>query len=231
MTSLLAIGCDEGVVMACDSAHHNLTNGTKFLSDKIERVGPNSMIAGMCGNAPLAGKVVDALQVLKPFASVDDLCVNIQKHIAPIIIEFRNLWVPWENGDISPMGMQLLLAGVLNREPWILIISENADVCHVNKRFDRRYFLGTAASGQAAFFNQYKCIPRTLETCKLMAYRATDTTIMAIDRIQGPIHIHSVTNDGTVSEVGEEEIARLASRSKAWVQREIELFQELCPVP
>src|SRR5579862_7590167 len=100
MTSLLTLACDEGVVIAGDSAWTDTMHGVKSHGDKIFRIPGMNIIAGGAGNAAVVTQVVKALADLQPFATVEGLAKNVSEIANPILLQHREGFVPW-NAEIG----------------------------------------------------------------------------------------------------------------------------------
>jgi len=227
MTVIAAIGCNDGVIIAADSAASDSEAGSKQLCDKIRRIGTQPILYGVSGDVGLMQKISYNLEIMKNFDSSTPL-KKIRKElriaVIPELKEAINLHVSYpQQGFQHPPCAIVLFIGVHNRTPWILEIERNGnDQCY-DKNFGYFDAIGSGKPWAQAIFRPHLYNDRDLSTGKVQAFRVIDDSInIASAYLARPIRIHTIDLDGNVKEVDETEMKVLEETCGVWRQIENE---------
>lgn len=229
MTLVLAIRCTDGVVIGADSASSDPETGTRQPVEKLARVGDLPIVYGGSGDAGLLQKIDDNLAALTPWADLKGMCRHIQTLVVP---ELRNaaqnfVAYPQMNFNLPPTAI-LLFAGVLNGEPFVLEIERNGGDTFYDDRLGNFAAIGSGKVLAQALFRPHLTTERDLELGKHFAYRVLDDAIeMSAMYLARPIHLRTVSLDGTVHTVEDAEMAVIKNWCEGWRQLEREAVEDM----
>ena len=226
MTLVLAIGCTDGVVIGADSASTDESLKQPFV--KIQQLGTHPILYGGSGDIGLGQKLDEALEGTVMRDSVKLMRREIKKRLAQDLRESASLHAAYPTTDshLPPVAI-LLFAGVLDDKPWILEIEkDNSDTVYGN---DLGNFaaIGSGKMLAQALFRPHLWNARDLQEGKVLAYRILDEAInLSATGLARPIHIHTITLDGSIEKVKEEECEALDDTCEGWRQLERESFKQ-----
>ena len=222
MTLVLAIACDDGIVIGSDSAFSEAEIGTKHPSAKIKQLCDCPILYGASGDVGLAQKVDEALKAYKPKTLLKQIRSGIKSLVVLELKASIEQHVPYPNPSFHlPPAVILLFAGVLDGHPWILEIERDARDTLYDESMGNFAAIGSGKLLAHAFFRPHFGTKRTLRTGKVLAYRVLDDAIsIAGAGLALPLHVHTISGGGTVTEIGEAEMTELNNTVNAW--REIE---------
>lgn len=236
MTVVVAIGCTDGVVIAADSATSDPEIGIKQpFSRKIKRIGAMPVLYGGSGDLGLLQKVSQNLeQKLKPCNTLNRLRREIKRLMCEELNESAKLHVPHLQHPIyrNPPDAVLLLVGVLADRPWILEIEKDGRDTMYNE--DLGYFaaIGSGKPWAQAIFRPYLTTERTLDLGKVFAYRVVEDSIdFAAGHLAMPVHVCTISLDGTITEVDQTECRAISDTCETWRELERETVGKLLARP
>src|SRR5262245_14734135 len=113
MTLIIGIICDDGVVLAADSASTDMTAQVKQpTSDKLRRIGSKNIVLGGSGNVGLLQTIREAVD---GYAGASPAIKNVRRDLKALIIPHQRQaladHVPLQMPGMNQPPMACLLAG------------------------------------------------------------------------------------------------------------------------
>lgn len=224
MTLILAIGCDDGVVIASDSAVTDLEVGTKHPSEKIKQLSDHPIFYGTSGDVGLTQKVDDALALYKPKTQFKQIRTGLKSLIVPVLKTAMSSYVPYPKHPYNiPPAAVFLFVGVLDGEPWILEIERNGTDTLYGEGFGHFAAIGSGKLLAHALFRSHLMGSRDLKTGKVQACRVVEDSIqLAASGIALPVHIYTISADGHPAKLEDSEMRSLSETCGLWRVKERE---------
>jgi len=228
VTIVIAMRCTDGVVIGADSAV-SYDIGIRQPGEKIKRLGEHPILYGGAGHAGLLQKLDENLKSVKMRPSLQVMRREVKKHIGPELRESTQQHAPYPLPNYhQPPQAILLFVGILDGDPWVLEIEkDNTDTLYGD---DLGNFaaIGSGELLARALFRSHLETQRDLEIGKVFTYRILDDVIeLSSGGVAHPIHIHSISVDGTVSRVESSEMRQLNGLCGGWRELEREALEEV----
>jgi 20S proteasome alpha/beta subunit len=206
MTLVIAVGCSDGVILAADSAMTDSEIGSQQMAEKISQIRNLPMLMGFSGSVGLLQKVEEDLQTFQQKTTPK----RIRQHVKELVLPELALSTKWhapypQQGFHQPPVCILLLAGVLNGEPWILEIERDGSDQMFGPKMGSFAAIGSGKNWAQAIMRPHLMTERTLEQGKVFAYRVLEDSINLGSELAKPIHMLTVSADGTVATVDQDE--------------------------
>ncbi len=229
MTLVIAIGCTDGVVIAADSASSDPQSGTKQLFEKIKRIRDLSILYGGSGDVGLLQKIEDNLATYSQKNRLKRIRQEIKRLIIPELKESRDLHVPYpQSGFHEPPQAILLFAGIYEKKPWILEIEKDGRDTIYGQELGNFAAIGSGKPWAQAVFRPHLRTERDLGLGKIFAYRVVEDSInLAAAYLAEPIHMYTISSDGTVKKIEKEELHSIADTCELWRNGERETVGKL----
>lgn len=229
MTLIAGIVCDDGVILAADSANTDMDAGTKQPVEKIKRLGEHKILYGRSGDAGLLQKIDDALQgcphrdVMKRFRQ------ELKARIVPEQQEAVRFHAPYPaQGFNRPPEAILLFAGIVGGQPTLLEIEKDGRDTVYGKDMGNFAAVGSGKPWAQAIFRPFLYTPRNLELGKVFAYRVmVDAIALASGLIAEPVRIWVIPVNGEITQVEAVEMERLLHQREMWREMEEEAVGRL----
>lgn len=228
MTLVLAVACQNGIVMAADSAA-TFPEGIKQPTEKIRRLG-NVMLWGASGHEGMIQDIEVALTQGKTPESYMKSAQHCRKQLRQVLKPVYQAWRDYQVPIPPPPYNQwqtahLLFVGFLDGKPRIIEIEPNLAIGQMED-------YGHHAIGSAAQIAQARMYPHrqrnpTLDWGKVIAYRTMKEAIdIAASGVAEPIHLWSIEPPAApgefprISEVTAREKQRVEYGIEEWKARE-----------
>src|SRR5260370_32167354 len=180
MTLIIAIGCNNGIVMGSDSASSDPITGTKQAVKKIQQLGNHPVIFGGAGDVGLIQKIVEELNDLKIRRSAKFKLTRrlIQEACLPDMREARDNHISHSaTGYHVPPTAILLFAFVHNKSPHIFEIEADGRDTIYDQNFGFFNAIGSGKALAQAIMRPYLHKERDLSLGKMLAYRILEDAI------------------------------------------------------
>lgn len=233
MTLVLAIVCQNGIVMAADSAA-TFPEGIKQPTEKIRRLG-NWMLWGASGHEGMIQDIEVALTKGRTpesyMKSVEHCREQLRKVLKPVYQAWKDYQVPIPPPPYNQwQTAQLLFVGFLGGKPRIIEVEPNLAVGQMEDY--GHHAIGSAAQiAQARMYPHRRRYP-TLNWGKVIAYRTMREAIdIAASGVAEPIHLWTIeppTAPGgfpKISQVTDRELRRIEYGIEEWKAREDDALQ------
>lgn len=226
LTLIIAIGCEDGVVVAADSAATDVEARTKQPIEKVKPIAGQPILYGGSGDVGLLQKVDEELHSLdlKATKTIRQIRHKIGESLYPVYMENSKFHVPFPQFPYNvPPFLVLLFAGMHERRPWILEIErDNRDTLY-DGAFGDFLAIGGGKDLAQAIFRPHLHNQRKLLAGMVQAYRVVDDSIaLAASGLAGPVRMHTISSDGIVKEVDQENLRGLQDTCEEWrrIERE-----------
>lgn len=234
MTLIVALACEDGVVLAADSASSEDV-GTKMPVCKVNRIGELPIIWGGSGNVSVLQKMESRLEHIKMKNRFEATIGEIKGAVCQIQKEALDGHVPYPGRpyETPPAGIALF-AAVHDQQPWVFEIERNGEDTVMDDRYGRFAAAGSGkifahAIARPYLFHQ----PRSLRVGQCIAYRVVqDSIALASAGLCEPIEMAWVDRDGHVSSLENNERQAIEHACGVWRSIELEsLGRALSPQP
>lgn len=229
MTLILAIGCEDGVVIGADSAASDAESSTQQLVPKIKQIGDQPILYGGSGDAGLLQKVDESLCTINLKNNLKNTRRELKKCILPELQESAREHVHYPQPPFhQPPIAILLFVGVLENKPWIIEVERDNRDTFFGKDFGYFCAIGSGKPLAQALFRPHLHTERNLQLGKIFAYRVLDDAInLSAAHLDHPIHIHIIDLNGNVNELEKDELTELSVASELWRELERETVGKL----
>lgn len=218
MTIIVSVKCTDGVVMAADGTRADMELGLKLPVKKLRSIPDQPIIYGTAGDVGLGQSIDSSLETFVPqTTSVDHLHFDLVPLVGKEQAWSKRQYVPDDKTNLSGApNTSVTIAGCLDRTPWLLNIDENAVHSYPESGFDA-IGIGQARFLALAIFGAYSGLEPDLNMGKVLAYRAiSDAIVASAGGVSEPIQMMTVSVDGTILEITEEELEKLRAVRNQW---------------
>jgi len=233
MTLVLAVACQDAIVMAADSAA-TFPEGIKQPTVKIRPLG-NVMLWGASGHEGMIQDIEIALTQGRSPESYMKSAQHCRKQLRQVLKPVYQAWKDYQVPIPPPPYNQwqtahLLFVGFLDGKPRIIEVEPNLAIGQMED-------YGHHAIGSAAQIAQARMYPHrqrypTLDWGKVIAYRTMKEAIdIAASGVAEPIHLWSIEPPAVpgafprISKVTDRELRRIEYGIEEWRAREDDAFQ------
>ena len=229
MTVVLAIRCEDGLVLAADSQITDSGRGMSYPAQKLHPLGDKGAWGGSGARGVLteietgfrdaAGTIIDA----------PDIDRAIQAHVVPILRHhYENFIaeVPGEEAAGTPSAY-VLVAGYADDEPFIVEVNPNGLVSRYEDIGFHAVGSGAPMAQQAgALLAHFQMMERSLDYGVVGVVRVLDALRTTAPSVGGPIDVCRITTDGTHF-LTEDEITEVRELVAHWEQLESKALDKL----
>ena len=199
MTVVLAIVCDDGLVMAADTQITESDRGMSYPAQKLHRLGER----GAWGGSGARSVLLDLEAIFDEQAGAilesDDVGRALQERVKPVLEHhYANFieTVPGEEVEGTP-STYLLTAGYSGDKPWIIEINPHAMVGHYEDIGFHAVGSGAPMAQQAgALLAHFRMTERTVDYGVVAALRVLEALSYTSPSVGGPFNIVRITPDG-----------------------------------
>jgi len=230
MTLIVGIKCSDGVVIGADSAATDFETGIKQPVQKIKQCKDCSILYACSGDVGLMQKINELLDtncIVKN--NRKNTIKEMKKHVIPIQKQAIADHVPYPTQQYhAPPSLTLLITGVIANKPWIVEIAPNGNDTFYGDELGNFHAIGSGGPFAQAVFRPYLSITRDLNLGKTLAYRIIDDAIeLAAMGLSRPIHIYTISLDGTIQKIEEDERRAISDTCETWRQLQREAVGDL----
>jgi proteasome beta subunit len=237
MTLILGIVCNDGIIMAADSAATDLEAGTKQLSDrKIVHLPKQHCLMGISGDVGLGQKIHNRVEKMHPgFKDVAKFRFELKKEIVEELNAAIKIHAPYPDRlSQTPPAAICIAAGYIEGRPYLIEYEKNGgDTNYAEKELMGFVAIGSGKGLAHALFRPFLAQSRDLSVGKVIAYRVlSDAISVSAHYLAEPIHMYCMTPDGTVQVLSDGEKAQYNTTCALWRRMEFDsLGRALAPQP
>lgn len=233
MTLIVAIGCEDGAIIASESASTDMESGTKQPSKKIKRLKTENILYGGSGDVGLLQKVDEALEAYVPRNNLKHIRQELKRLIIPVLRESRKFHAsyPLPGYNLPPMSIQLFV-GITENKPWILEIEKDGRDTFYGEKLGNFYAIGSGKPWAQAFFRPFLNETRDVQLGKIFACRIICNAIeLASKGLAEPIQMYVLEPNQEPEEVKDDELKMLKDTCELWKEMERETVGKLLAPP
>lgn len=242
MTLIVALACQDAVVLAADSQATEAQGGmnpatmVRHSTSKIHLLGTSMAWAGS-GTVSVLQDIETALdgwqatQGDRPLKAIKTLRGELVKVVSPTQQAAYANWVevPRSNANIPP-NTSALFAGYSDNRPWIMEISENG-MGEVKTGFASIGGAFHLAAVAHAMVQHYSGPDLSMVNGQLLTLRVLQTAVDAAGfGVAEPLHVATIDASGARL-LSEDEVRGLRDQVQAWKQSESEVLLSIAGVP
>ena len=226
MTIVIALSCNDGVVMASDSQAVEMAAGVRWNVQKIFQLSDRAVWGGT-GDAQTVSEIDRALQAIRP--QVDggaDLIQLLPVAINPVLMRRYATFIQVPGTQPTSPATGTLACGYdSTRGGWIVEVDPH---CISSNYADRGFHAVGSAAGFAllgsALLGHFRPSERPLSQGRLIAYRVIEAAIQAsMFGVGGDIQMWYVDASG-VHQVGRDQMDQIRDLVGGWQDDEGRLF-------
>lgn len=233
MTLIVSIACENGIVIASESASTDIESGIKQPHKKIKRLKEENILYGGSGDVGLLQKVDEALSGYTSRNAIKNIRQEFKKLIVPVLKESSSIHAPYPVGPyMRPPDAVHLFAGILKGKPWIIEIEKDGRDTFYGDDFGNFAAIGSGKHWAQAIFRPYLYINRDVELGQIFACRIICTAIeLAAMGLAEPVQMYVLKPNQNPIEITEEEIESLKLTCETWKNLETETIGKLLTPP
>jgi proteasome beta subunit len=229
VTVVLAIRCEDGLVLAADTQITQSDRGMSFPAQKLHPLGDLAAWGGSGARSVLLDVDREFRDAADSLLDAEDLGREMQRRVLPILRHHYEHFipdVPGEGGGSSPSAY-VLAAGFARGEPFIVEINPHAMVSHYEDIGFHAIGSGAPMAQQAgALLAHFRMTDRSVDHGVVVAVRVLDALARTSPSVGGPLDVFRLTPAGT-DHLDEETIASARERVARWAEREQGILDEL----
>ncbi len=229
MTLIIGIGCEDGAIIASESASTDTESGTKQPYIKVRRLKDENILYGGSGDVGLIQKIQESLKNYRHRNNIKNIRQELKIHIIPVLKESNQLHAPYPQSQFyQPPIAIFLFVGIINEHAWILEIERDGRDTLYGEDMGYFHAIGSGKPWAQASFRRYLHEKRKLELGKVLAYRTIyDSIALSAMGLSEPVQIHILKSDCDPEEILEDEIERLKDTCETWKTLETETLGKL----
>ncbi len=151
---------------------------------------------------------------LSPDAEFSTIRDNIRKACLPALAAKTKIYVPGLGDDT----MKGILFGCIHRnQPFLLEIAATGDAMVYDDNYGNFWAIGRSTTLAQAFMRIHLNTVRDLHSGKILAYRVLEDSIgMSDSGVAKPIYLQTLTLDGSLNILGDQELKKLEDMCEDW---------------
>lgn len=229
MTVVLAVRCQDGLVIGADSQITEKDQGMTYPAQKLHPLGDHAAWGGS-GARGVLGELAEALTTkADEIIHAVDVGKEIQACALPIFRHHYDHFIEDVPGlgDAGTPSAYVLAAGYSGDTPWIVEINPTGLIGRYEDVGFHAIGSGAPMAQQAgALLAHFRMVERPVDYGVLAIVRVLDALAITSPSVGGPIDIARITPDGA-RHLDEGEIDKVRKRVETWEQREHEVLDTL----
>jgi proteasome beta subunit len=237
MTVVLALRCQDGVVLAADSQITDGARGLSYPSQKLHPFGATAAWGGSGSRAVLLELESIFVESAASVLGAANVGRAVQEQVLPLLRHHYDSFietVPGEKSSGATPATYVLTAGyTTDGRPFIVDIDPHGLIGRYEEVGFHAIGSGAAMAQQAgALLAHFEMTERDVDHGVLAAVRVLDTLRITSPSVGGPVDVYRMTVDGAVA-LSAEDIEAVRARVKVWEELENDLLDRLPanPVP
>ena len=221
MTLITGVICNDGIVVASDSASTDPESYTKQPSEnKLVIINHNKMVFGGSGDVGLIQKISASISQSTHQKDIIKLRKELKAKICNELLESNKSFVPHPSSRSQPPLVVSMVAGYVNDNPFLFEFDQNGtDTDYTTlKGF---LAIGSGKPWAQAYFRPYLNFTKNIKASKIISYRIiSDAITLSSGGLSEPIHIVSIEKNGKITKCDPAEINATKDTCELW--REID---------
>lgn len=220
MTVVLAVRCEDGLVLGSDSQITESDRGMSYPDPKLHRLGDGAVWGGSG-----ARSVLHDLEVLfdaeaEEIVGSHDVGRALQERIVPVLRHHYELFIPEVPGEEfgGTPSAYVLAAGYSHGEPFIVKVDPTGLVGRYEDVGFHAIGSGAPMAQQAgALLGHFQMMDRDVDYGVLAVVRVLDALKISQPMVGGPLNIARITPDGA-RQLEEKDIEEVRRHVERWEQ-------------
>lgn len=218
MTVVLAVRCDDGLVLGADSQITESDRGMSFPARKLHPLGDHAAWGGSGARAVLHDLEVRFAAESDEILGARDVARALQERIVPVLRHHYEFFIPDVPGERieSTPSAYVLAAGYSHDEPFIVKVDPTGLVARYEDVGFHAVGSGAAMAQQAgALLGHFRMAERAVGYGMLAVVRVLDALALSQPTVGGPLNIVRITTEGA-HHLEDEEIDEVRQDVKRW---------------
>jgi proteasome beta subunit len=229
VTVVLAVRCEDGLVLASDSQITEKGRGMSYPAQKLHDLGPDAAWGGSGARSVLLDLEVIFRREADEIVGSRDVARAVQERVLPVLRHHYDTFiaeVPGE-GTAGTPSAYVLAAGYSHGEPFIVEINPNGMINRYEEIGFHAIGSGAPMAQQAgALLAHFQMAERDVAYGVVVVVRVLDALAQTSPSVGGPIDVCRLTEDGA-HHLDDDEIAEVRDNVARWEELEKEALDQL----
>jgi proteasome beta subunit len=229
MTVVLAVRCDDGLVLGSDSQVTESDRGMSYPARKLHQLGDHAAWGGSGARSVLRDLEVQFEVEAEEIVGARDVGHALQERMVPVLRRHYEWFIPEVPGEETPgtPSAYLLAAGYSHGEPFIIKVDPTGLVARYEEVGFHAVGSGAAMAQQAgALIGHFQMAERHVDYGVLAMVRVLDALTVSQPMVGGPLNLFRITEDGARA-LDDDEIDEVRADVERWEQADQETLDAL----
>jgi proteasome beta subunit len=220
MTVVLAVRCEDGVVLGSDSQITEGDRGMSYPDRKLHRLGDGAMWGGSGARSVLHDLEVLFNAEAEEIVGSHDVGRALQERVVPVLRHHYDLFIPEVPGEEfgGTPSAYVLAAGYSHGEPFIVKVDPTGLVGRYEDVGFHAIGSGAPMAQQAgALLRHFQMMDRDVDYGVMAVVRVLDALAVSQPMVVGPLNIARITPDGAHL-LEEEDVEEVRGHVERWEQ-------------
>lgn len=220
MTVVLAVRCEDGLVLGSDSQVTESDRGMSYPAQKLHPLGEHAAWGGSGARSVLHDLEVGFEAEAEEIVGSRDVARALQERIVPVLRHHYDLFIATVPGEEAPgtPSAYVLAAGYSHGEPFIVKVDPSGLVGRYEDLGFHAIGSGAPMAQQAgALLGHFQMMTRDVDYGVLAMVRVLDALTTSQPMVGGPINVARITEEGA-RHLDEEEIEEVRGHVERWEQ-------------
>lgn len=198
MTVVLAVRCENGLVLASDSQITESDRGMSYLSRKLHALGDHAAWGGSGARAVLHDLEVKFTAQAEEIVGARDVGRALQERVVPVLRHHYDNFIPEIPGETveGTPSAYVLAAGYSHDEPFIIKVDPSGLVGRYEEVGFHAIGSGAPMAQQAgALLGHFRISDRDVDYGVLAVVRVLDALAISQPQVGGPLNVCRITPD------------------------------------
>ena len=229
MTVVLALRCDDGLVLAADTQITESNRGMSYPAEKVHLMGDHAAWGGSGARSVLTDVEARFDEDAGAILEATDIGRAMQQRVKPVLEYHYETFIEDVPGEEVPgtPSTYLLAAGYAEDRPWIIEINPH---CMLGRYEDIGFHaIGSGApmaQQTGALLAHFRMTTRPVRYGVVAALRVLEALSYTSPSVGGPFDIVSITPEGT-HQLDDDEIDEVRKHTARWTELEQAALDEL----
>lgn len=222
MTVVLAVQCEDGIVLGADSQVTESDRAMSYPASKLHPLGDGAAWGGSGARSVLYDLEVQFAAEATEIVGSQDIGRALQERIVPVLRHHYDNFIPEIPGEErgGTPSAYVLAAGFSNGEPFIIKIDPSGMIARYEEIGFHAIGSGAPMAQQAAaLLGHFRMTERDVDYGVVAAVRVLDALATSQPMVGGPLSVVRITPDGA-PHLEEDEISAARDHVARWEERE-----------
>ena len=229
MTVVLAVRCEDGLVLGSDSQVTESDRGMSYPARKLHQLGDHAAWGGSGARSVLYDLEVQFDVEAAEIVGSRDVGHALQERMVPVLRRHYDLFIPDVPGEEMPgtPSAYLLAAGYSHGEPFIVKVDPTGLVARYEEVGFHAIGSGAPMAQQAgALLGHFQMAQRDVDYGVLAMVRVLDALAISQPMVGGPLNLFRITEEGARS-LDDDEIDEVRGHVARWEQADQDTLDHL----